>query len=276
MKNMIKHFLPLLLAGFFFSCEKEVETITYESGTPPVLTASTTAVRLEPGEEGNIAIEFNWTNPDYKFSTGVSSHDVVYTLEIDTAGANFNSKIKFATVISKDLSKLYTVGELNPIFGNTMLLQLNPRRTYNLEARIISSIVPGAVKLISNKVSFSAKPFAPPPKVQVPAAGTLWITGSAVASSWSNPLSSPFDVSQKFTQVSPTLYQITIPMIPGGGYKLIQEQGNWSSQYSFLSGDALSGAFYKADAAQFNAPSVAGTYKLTFDFQLGLFTAVKQ
>ena len=59
-------------------------------------------------------------------------------------------------------------------------------------------------------------------------------------------------------------------------YKLIQEQGNWSSQYSFLSGSATSGVFFKADATQFNAPSVAGNYKLSFDFQLGLFTAVKQ
>ncbi len=276
MKNMLKLLFTFLIAGTFFSCKKNVETITYEGGTPPVLAASTTAVRLESGEEANTAIIFNWTNPDYNFSTGLSSHDVVYTLEMDTAGANFSSKIKFATIISSDLSKLYTVGELNPIFGNTMLLQLNPRRTYNLEVRIISSISPGAVKLVSNKVSFTAKPFAPPPKVAVPAAGTLWITGSAVGSNWSNPLSNPFDVSQKFTQVSPTLYQLTVPMIPGGGYKLIQEQGNWSSQYSLLSGDALSGAFYKADAAQFNAPSVAGTYKLTFDFQLGLFTAVKQ
>ena len=66
-------------------------------------------------------------------------------------------------------------------------------------------------------------------------------------------------------------------MIPGGGYKLLQENnGNWSSQYSFLSGSPTSGVFFKADATQFDAPSVAGTYKLSFDFQLGLFTAVKQ
>jgi hypothetical protein len=66
-----------------------------------------------------------------------------------------------------------------------------------------------------------------------------------VGSNWSNPLGSPYDANQKFTKVSNTLYELIVPMIPGGGYKLIQEQGNWSTQYSFLSGSPTSGVFLK-------------------------------
>lgn len=274
MKN-IKLFFTFLTAGIFFSCERDVSTINYEGGTPPVITASTSSVSLEPGNEENTAIVINWTNPDYKFSTGPGSHDVTYTLEMDTLGANFASSKKVTTVIAKDLSKTYTVGQLNAILGNDMLLQLNPRRNYTLQLRVTSGIGT-AVKLTSNVITFTTKPFAPPPKVEPPSAGTLWITGSAVGSNWNNPLSSPYDVTQKFTKVSNTLYELIVPMIPGGGYKLIQEQGNWTSQYSFLSGSPTAGSFLKADATQFLAPSVAGTYKLTFDFQLGLYTAVKQ
>jgi len=274
MKN-IKLFFTLLSTGILFSCERNVSAISYEGGTPPVISVSPSTVSLEPGNEANTALVINWTNPDYKFSTGPNSHDVTYTLEMDTLGANFASSRKVSTVISKELSKSYTVGQLNAILGNDMLLQLSPRRNYTLQLRVTSSIGI-AVKLTSNVISFTTKPFAPPPKVEPPSAGTLWITGSAVGSGWSNPLSTPYDGTQKFTKVSNTLYELIVPMIPGGGYKLIQEQGNWSTQYSFLSGNPTSGVFFKADAAQFNAPSVAGNYKLSFDFQLGLFTAVKQ
>ena len=274
MRNMRLLFI-FLITAIFFSCKREISSIYFEGGTAPVISVSNTNVSLEPGNEANTALVINWTNPDYRFSTGLSSHDVTYTLEMDTLGANFSSSVKATTVVARDLSKTYTVGELNAILGNDMLLQLDPRRNYTLQLRVTSSIG-SAAKLTSNTVNFTTRPFAPPPKVLPPAAGTLWITGSAVGSGWSNPLGSPFDVSQKFTKVSNTLYELVVPMIPGGGYKLIQEQGNWSSQYSFLSGSATSGVFLKADATQFNAPSVAGTYKLSFDFQLGLFTAVKQ
>jgi starch-binding outer membrane protein SusE/F len=276
MKAILKY-IPLLLIGIV-SCKKVENRVFFEGGTAPQITATNTAVRLEPGEETNFAIRFNWTNPNYNFNTGLSSQDVNYMLEIDTVGGNFKSSIKFSTIVAKALSLTYTVDELNKILGNTMLLQLNPRRSYNLEARVTSSIG-SAVPLVStNKVTFSARPFPPPPKVPVPTAGTLWIVGNAVASGWSNPSpwSAPFVTTQKFTKLNDTQYELTIPMIPGGGYKLIQTEGDWGSQYSFKSGNALGGEFEKRDATQFDAPSATGTYKLSFNFQVGTFVLEKQ
>lgn len=276
----MKNKLSIILSSFFllilFSCKKEENKIYYEGGTAPVLTASTATVTLEPGSEANTAIAFNWTNPNYKFSNGVSSHDVTYTLEIDTLGANFNSSKKYSTVIASDLSKTYTVGELNGIIGNTMLLQLSPRRNYTLQARIVASIGSSA-KLPSNAISFTTKPFAPPPKVQPPTNGTLWATGDAFTSGWSNPLGAPYDASQKFTQVSNTLYELTVAMPGGGGYKLIQIQGDWSTQYHMLAGGTWQGGdLEKKDSdPQFPGPPSSGNYKITVDFQLGKFTVVK-
>src|SRR5438034_4468956 len=107
MKNkLLILILPSLIP--IFSCKKEINKIYYEGGTPPSLNASTAAVTLEPGLEANTAIRFTWTNPDYMFTTGISSQNVSYTLEMDTAGANFSSSKKFSTVISKDLALTYT------------------------------------------------------------------------------------------------------------------------------------------------------------------------
>jgi len=267
-------FLAVLVLG---SCKKAENKVYFEGGNPPALSASTSNVILEPGSEANTALILRWTNPDFMFTTGVSSQDVTYTLEMDTLGANFGSSIKYTTVIAKDLSKTYTVGELNGILGNTMVLQLNPRRDYTLQTRVVASIG-STVKAISNVVAFKAKPFAPPPKVEPPANGTLWIVGDATANGWSNPLPPPYDASQQFTQVSSTLYELTIPMPSGGGYKLIQIQGDWSQQYHALAGGSWSsGSFEKKDAdPTFPGPPSAGNYKITIDFQLGKYTVVKQ
>lgn len=276
MKNKLSILLSLFFLLVLFSCKKEENKIYYEGGTAPVLSASTATVTLEPGSEANTAIALNWTNPNYKFSNGVSSHDVTYTLEIDTLGANFNSSKKYSTVIANDLSKTYTVGELNGILGNSMLLQLSPRRNYTLQARIVASIGSSA-KIPSNAISFTTKPFSPPPKVEPPTNGTLWATGDAFTSGWSNPLGAPYDASQKFTKISNTLYELTVAMPGGGGYKLIQVQGEWGSQYHMLAGGTWQGGdFEKKDSdPQFPGPPGAGNYKITVDFQLGKFSVVK-
>ena len=171
MKNKLLFLIVPSLLLIMLSCKKEINKIYYEAGTPPNLTASTSNVTLEPGLEANTAITFNWTNPDYMFTTGISSQDVTYTLEMDTLGANFSSSKKFTTVTSKDLSLTYTVGQLNSILGIEMALQISPRRSYTLQVRVTAS-VGSAVKLTSNTVAFTARPFAPPPKIVPPDAGT--------------------------------------------------------------------------------------------------------
>src|SRR6202008_3935898 len=187
--RLLAFIVPVLLV--LIGCEKEENKIYFEGGTAPVISASKTTVRLTPATETENAITFNWTNPDYKFTTGISSQDVTYTLEMDTVGGNFSSSNKFTTVIAKDTKKTYTVGELNGILGNSMVLQLDPRRQYTIQMRVSSRIsVSGggaAGKLTSNVVSFTTTPFAPPPKVPPPTNGTLWATGDAFASGWGNP-----------------------------------------------------------------------------------------
>ena len=284
---MKKIFRLVAFSVFLFgisSCEKTETKDYYEGGTPPVLSASTATVTLESGQEANTAIVLNWTNPEYKFTTGLSSHDVTYTLEMDTLGANFNSSKKASAVISKDLTKTYTVGELNSILGNDMLLQLNPRRNYTMQLRVISSIG-SSVKLISNVISFTTKPFQPPPKVAPPSTGKLYIVGNATpggdAHGWDNPVPTP---SQEFTRVSNTLYEITVPLIAGKEFLFLPLNGDWGNKYAchatadqpktggdfgYNGGDS----FWNAN---FPAPTESASYKITVNFQLGKYTLVKQ
>ncbi|HMP93069.1 MAG TPA: SusE domain-containing protein, partial [Phnomibacter sp.] len=253
--------------------------VVAEGGTPPVLRTSTVAVTLKPGtpaEEAAEALTLSWTNPEYRFNTGISSQDVTYKLELDTS-VNFNSPSKYTTSISRDLQRRYSIAELNSTLGNTM--QLATDRPYIIRARITSTVGFEALPLVSNVVNFTATPFAPPPLVEPPAAGNLWGVGDAFNSGWSNPLPAPYDVNQKFTRISNTLYEGIFDFKGGGGFKLIQEQGVWSSQYHRIDdgGTAESGNFRKRDAEPgFIGPAAAGKYKMTVNFQTGKYTVVKQ
>jgi hypothetical protein len=281
MKRIILAFSSLALGVLLFqSCEKDENKIYFEGGTEPVLTASTTAVNLQPppADESKEAIAFNWTNPDYQFTTGISSQDVNYTLEFDTAGANFGSKSKYSTTIARELSKRYTVGELNAVLGNSMALPFG--RQYRIEARVVSKIGESAVPLISNQVSFTATPYAPPPKVQVPVTGKLYIVGNATPGGWNNPVPVP---AQEFNKLSNTSYEITIPLAGAGtNYLFLPENGSWSTKYAVPDNTAPGVAnggefrFYSSGGQDFVAPSAPGNYKITVDFQKGQFTVVKQ
>jgi hypothetical protein len=275
---MKKIFQQLTIAisamAIFASCSKEEDREIFLGGKAPVLSASVSGtIPLGFATENNAAVKFSWTNPDYDFASGISSQDVNYTLEIDVAGKSFNSPNKKAVSISKELSVSYTQKEFNIILSD---LQLKLNAPAAVDVRIIASLGASATSLASNVMKFNVTPFAPPPKVPVPTAGTLWIIGDAVASSWNNPLPSPFDASQKFTKVSETLYELVANFVGGGAYKLIQENGVWGTQYHMVEGNANGGTFEKKDADPAFVGPVAGKYKISVDFQTGKFTVTKQ
>ncbi len=277
MKHNSKLLLALLLVvGSIISCKKEENKIYLEGGTQPVLKASVSgSIPLQFVTENSQAIKLSWTNPDFKFTTGVSSQDVTYTIQIDTVGANFSSVNKVEKDISKALEYAFTQKELNDFLLNSF--NLTPAKLYTIELRVVATISGKAAPLPSNVFQFTVTPYATPPKVAPPTAGTLWVIGDAFASGWNNPLPVPYDGSQKFTQVTPTIYELTVAMAGGGNYKLIQENGVWGSQYHMLAGGTWEGGdFEKKDSDPgFPGGPSAGNYKITVDFQKGKFTVVK-
>lgn len=274
MKNKF-FFLPLFLLLTIISCKKDDNNkVTYTGGTAPVLSSSYTSTSnlvLDPNQSSATALTFSWTNPDYQFSDGISSQDVNYTLQVDTTGSNFTNPSMQEISIAKDLSKTFTVKDFNTIFTK---LGIAENMVHNIEFRLKAAIA-NAVPLYSNVVKMKIVPYLDV-VVPIPAKGDLWIVGDATSNGWANPLTAPYDVSQKFTKVSSSLYELTINLLGGGGYKLIQDNGVWSTQYHMVTGTWDAGTFEKKDSdPQFPGPQSAGTYKISVNFKTGTYTVVK-
>ncbi len=271
MKNIIKFLGTFLLAGTLFSCERNVETINFEGGTPPVLTADRTTVALAFATQGNEALKLMWTNPDYKFTTGLSSQDVSYLLEIGAEGTNF-SPVKQIT-LSKDLSISFTQSELNDYLLNT--LNLAPAVASGVQFRVTSRLLNNTVPLTSNTLKFTITPYAIPPKVTPPASNKLFIVGSATPGGWNNPVPVP---SQEFTRVSPTFYQITVQIIGGQSYLLLPVNGDWGAKFGGVGSNNTNNPNeddFKAGGGDLLAPTVSGNYRIEVDFQKGKFKLIK-
>ena len=276
MKNIINVLFGVAaLISVLAACKKDEHKIMLVNSTVPVLTASSTSPMVLTGANGgNVALRFNWTNPDYKFTTGNSSQDVTYTLQVDSTGSNFTNPSMQEVSIANDLSKEFTVKELNSVLTKLNMLE---NIAHNIEFRLKASLAGGTVPLFSNVIKIVITPYLDV-AVPIPVSGTLWITGDAAGSGWANPLGNPYDVNQKFTKVSITLYELTLPMPGGGNYKLIQEQGNWDTQYHMLTGGTWnSGDFEKKNSDPgFPGPPSAGTYKITVNFKTGKYTVEKK
>ncbi len=282
MKKISKIFIfsALILSGMW-ACKKEENRVLFQGGTAPVLTASIAdSIPLSYASQDNDGIQLSWTNPNYQFNTGISSLDVNYNIEIDTAGSNFTSPntTKNPISIGTNLSKDFTQSVFNDYLLNQ--LQLKPALSHNIEIRVTASLVGGAEPLVSNVLKFKVTPFAIPPKVTPPVSGNLFIVGSAVAGGWNNPVPVP---SQQFTEVSSTDYQITIALVGDGEYKFISVNGLWDSdkQWSIKteqpSGDPATLNFdLWPNGGNCRAPLSGGMYKIDVDFQRGKVTLTKQ
>lgn len=279
MKNKFINFLffPFLMLALW-SCKKEENKIYFEGGTAPVLSASRTgSIPLGFTTKDDEAIKITWTNPDYKFTTGLSSQNVTYQVEIDTTGSNFTNPSRKIITVSNDLSLTMTQSVLNDYLLNQ--LQLSTTMNHNIELRVRATLASGAVPMYSNVLKFIARPYAIPPKVPPPSTGELYIIGSATpggdATGWNNPVPVP---SQKFTQVSPTLYRITIQLFGGKSYLFIPENGSWNAKYGAIGANNSNnpnGDDFKPGGGDMISPASTGVYTIEVDFQRGKFT-VKQ
>ena len=280
----MKNRLIIILSLFtlvLFSCKKDENKIYFEGGAAPVLSASSTAALvLADANKSNQAIKFSWTNPDYQFTTGLSSQDVTYLLQVDTTGSNFTNPKKQEISISKDLAVSYTVKELNTIMTK---LELAEDKPHNVEFRIKATLAGGTVPLLSNVIKMTITPYLDV-VVPLPPTDKLYITGSAVPSDWTNnppvPQQEATAVSTSYTSSGrPTAYSITMNFVPGKQYKFLSTLGQWQPQYGGKDangGDLGYNLGGGSDPDAIPTPAVAGTYKVTVNFKTGKYTVEKQ
>lgn len=271
MKKILKQlFFLSLLAIVFISCKKDENKDFFEGGTSPSLTASSTGpLVLLIADRTNPSVSFNWTNPDYNFTTGLSSQDVSYTLQIDTAGSNFTNPNKGEISISNDLSKGFTVGELNTKILSMGILE---DMSHQMEFRIKANLAGGAGVLYSNVIAITVTPFL---DVVWPVPTNLYITGSATPASWQCGCGEPELLSQKFTKVSSSKFKLTIALSANNSYLFLPVYGSWSAKYGFTGSNNtnnVNGDDFKPNGGDMKAPASSGVYNITVDFKTGKFT----
>src|SRR5579871_1473556 len=109
----------VLIAGsvvlLLSACKKQETTVLYNGGTAPILAATISdSIPLHASDSLLPAITFSWTNPNYQFSNGINSQNVIYNLEFDTLGDNFSTPSLIQTVqVTSDLQKSFTEKDIN-------------------------------------------------------------------------------------------------------------------------------------------------------------------
>jgi len=113
-----------------------------------------------------------------------------------------------------------------------------------------------------------------PAPARVPTPANLYIVGDL--NGWNN--SSGLDPIYKFTHsaTDPFVHTINVSFPGGGGYKLIQELGNWDTQFHMISGGNSSfGEFVQENAdPTFPGPVTAGSYKVTVNFAANYYWVI--
>jgi hypothetical protein len=156
-----------------------------------------------------------------------------------------------------------------------MLLTIGSVHT--IQVRVTASINGAtSTNLVSNVLQFKVTPWAPPPTINPPKTGVLYIVGAAVAGGWGNPIAPGSVAAQTFTKSSNTLYTITIPLIGGGEFKLIDaNDGSWTDQWStaVLDAPSTNGTPFPFVYNGANAiVPASGGKMMTVDFQHGTIT----
>ncbi len=272
MKQITKFlFLSSLLAITFSSCKKDENQITFLEAKSPVLAASVAGpIVLDIANKDLPAVKFSWTNPDYKFTTGISSQDVSYTLQFDTTGSNFKSSKIQEVAISKDLSKTFTVKEFNTMLAALGLPEMVAK---NIDIRVKSTLANSSLPMFSNVVKLSVTTYL---DVIYPVPTNLYITGAATPLSWQCGCAGDGPgTTQKFTKVSSTSFELNIVLTGGQSYLLLPVYGSWSAKYGGMGGNNsnnVNGDDFKPNGSDLLAPAATRSYKITVEFKTGKFT----
>lgn len=272
MKSLIKSLFAITAVLMLSSCDKADDLPNYGNGKAPVLSSSQSVLAATAADSSADLVTFSWTYPDY--ATDSMNHK--YILQIDSAGRDFSNAQ--SRVVMGALSTKYTGKEMNDVL---LALGFEFDVTYSIQARVVSSYGNNNDRLISQPVSLTAKPYRIPPAVALPFTNRLYIVGGSTQFDWSN--NAPFPAVRELTRLDETtwagIYRITGT---GGGYLLLPEAGSWNNKYSVqdnsIPGSANDGAFGYNLPQNFPSNMADGDnwYRLTYDFQRGRYTAVKE
>lgn len=265
MKHIIKWMLSLILIAGFAACNKVDDLPVYQNGTAPVLTASSLTVAPAPADSNKTALTLNWTYPNHAVR---DSNSIKYTVEIDSTGKNFSNS--YTKVVSGILNTSFTAKELNTILVSRGYAFGLP---VDMDVKVTSSYPNNNERLSSSVIKVKMTPYKIPPKIALPASGTLFIVGSATQGGWNNPVP---PITQKFARLDETTFGGVFKLNVGQEYLVLPVNGDWSHKYSVAdkskAGLSDGGDFGLDLSDNIPAPATSGYYTIIIDFQTGKFS----
>ena len=268
MKKIFKlFFIVLSILLVYTSCEKIGSLPVYAPAAGgSVLSTSSAILAAIPADSNKTLVTFSWTRPSYS----VDSTNQKFIIEMAPSTANFSTKAS-KTVVTV-LNSSFTAKEINNI---VLAWGFAYNKPYDVDVRIISSYVNNNEQLQSNTLKIKVTPYVVPPKVVPPGSNTLFLVGSATAGGWGNPVPNR---AQQFTRLDSVTYQGTFYLNGGSEYLMLPVNGDWSNKFSVannsIAGLNAGGSFGANLSSNFPGPTKTGTYKITVDFQKGVFTVV--
>jgi hypothetical protein len=275
MKTYISSFASAVMILFFFSCEKNDALKTFADGSAPFLTASSSTVTPLPADADKVVLTLNWTDPGHAQDKSLYK----YYLEIDSSGRNF-SKSTIINITKNKESRTYgfIAKELNDI---AISYGFEFNKSYDMDFRVVSSYGNNNEQKKSNTVKIKVTPYKVPPKVTLPPNNRLFIVGGATEGGWENPIPTNYEVAQELSRIDETTYGGIFQFSAESAYLLLPVNGSWEQKYA-IPEEALNAnsnvegrfAFYDIGVSggkDFPSPQQSGLYKLTVDFQRGLY-----
>ncbi len=174
--------------------------------------------------------------------------------------------------INGDWGKKYGVAD-NTVAG----LSAGGNFGFNTAANDFNKNIPGPAtagiyKLSVNFLTGTFKVEPVTPAVKVP--DSIFITGSATPGGWvNNP-----PANQKFTKVNATKFELVLDFVANGEYTLLPAYGDWGFKYALDKNstyDTWRGKLLYNTGDNVPGPTSAGKYKLTVDFETGIYTLLK-
>ncbi len=108
---------------------------------------------------------------------------------------------------------------------------------------------------------------------------TLFILGNATANGWNNPLQAADSLSQQFTKIGASEFNITVFLAGDSSYKLIARNGDWTYNWGITVNNDSSMVYsgnllYGAQSKNILAPHESGIYTIHVNFTTGLFDVI--
>lgn len=269
----------LLGKGYAFNVPVDMEAriiSSYTNNNEP-LNSNTVKIRMTPYKtppkvalptSGKLFIVGNATQGGWNNPVPAPAQEFARVDETTFAGIfKLNAAQEYLLLpVNGDWSNKYAVSN-NSVAG----LNSGGDFGYNFSSNFPSPATSGFYKIT---VDFQTGKFSVTPFTQqhgLP--DNLFIVGSATPGGWNNPVPVP---TQRFVRLNASQFEVTVPLKNGEEYLLLPENGSWAAKFGADGASSTKTAGkIKPEGNNIAAPDVAGTYKITVDFNDNSYKLVK-